>query len=75
MDIDFEAARKHLKQARKFLQGNDGACHDMAGALDLMIINLAVAECSSFRALSPFRRSKHAEARDADPVQALDSFE
>lgn len=67
MGIDFEAARTHLKQARKCLQEDDGAYHEMTAALDLMIINLAAEECSSLRALSPFRTSKHAEARDNEP--------
>lgn len=67
MGTDFELARKHLKQAREYLQGNDDACPEIARAIDLMIINLAAAECSSLGALLPFHRSKHAEARDNEP--------
>ncbi len=66
MATDFELAREYLKQARKCLEGEDGASHEMAGAIDLMIINLAAAECSSFYALSPFRRSNDAEVRNGN---------
>lgn len=67
MGIDFEAARKHLKQARTYLQENEGGYNEMTAALDLMIINLAAEECSSLGALLPSRRSKHAETRNNEP--------
>jgi hypothetical protein len=61
MDSDFARARAHLKRAHKFLQGNDEASRKAAEAIDLLVINLAAAECASFGSFLPFHRSELAQ--------------
>jgi hypothetical protein len=57
MDSDFRKARAFLMRAHRYLGGEDSRSRETAEALDLLIINLAAAECSSLGNLRPFRGS------------------